>query len=469
MITEHEGLPTVPDVAPYDGRTDLQVAIDRERNRRIAQELVAAERAPKVAERHGFTKVADLVAQAVTEIKLRHEHGLDGFRTGITEFDERGAPMMQPGKLVVVAAGTKVGKTSLLWQLAATYAAQGLPVAVLSYEDDPSDAVLRAIANVGSGDIGQLRSGFRRDGKACAIPEEFDRAAATVASLDIQVMTTPSTCAQIGKSVGAWRATWAPGQSAGVVIIDQLSHIVPDDPAEFRRRFPGYAPPPAADNEVKLLEWQAGVLQRIARQWNVLVLLAHQLNEQAKEHEEPTERSLRGSRGIGHKVDGLVIPWRPARLPNPHRGMPGEPETVENATGRMWLCVPIARGCAGRFKVEVQWQGIHQRVADLDAKLGEEWAQPDPITEERRFGMAALTAVRTRWETYLADVDVAAATGDEPPAPPTSLTTLATPGARWTLPAKPVVVPPASGASLSQGLGGGGRAALGASPFVDLF
>lgn len=468
MTSEHDDLPTVQDALLYDGPTDLELAIRRERNRRFAQALVAAERAPKVAERHGFTKIADLVAQAVVEMQLKHEHGLNGFHTGIAEFDEKGAAMMQPGKLVVVAASTKIGKTTLLWQLAATYAAQGLPVAVCSYEDDPSDAVLRAIANIGSGDIGQLRSGFVRDGKAYPIPEGFDVAAEKVASLDIQVMTTPSTCAQIGQSIAVWRATWAPGKAAGVVIIDQLSHIVPDDPDEFRRRFPGLTPPPPADNEVKLLEWQTAVLQRIARQYNVLLLLAHQLNEQAQEHEEPTERSLRGSRGIGHKVDGLVIPWRPARLPNPNRGMPGEPETVANTAGRMWLCVPIARGCAGRFKVEVEWQGMHQRVANLGTKLGDEWKQPTPMTEQRMTGLTALSKVRAQWEGYLAAVDLAAATGTEAPAVPVTLPALASPGAQWALPAAPAGVRTSPRDSSSDGFGGG-RAALGANPFVDLF
>ena len=53
--------------------------------------------------------IADLVAQAVAELEVRREHGLQGFRTGIRSFDDLASPMFQPGRVVGVAARGRPG------------------------------------------------------------------------------------------------------------------------------------------------------------------------------------------------------------------------------------------------------------------------------------------------------------------------------------------------------------------------
>ncbi|MGY2703302.1 DnaB-like helicase C-terminal domain-containing protein [Nocardioides sp. HB32] len=423
--------------------TPAEQAITNERNRRNAIEVVNLEKAARVPTRTGRVKMRNLVAQAVTELEVRREHGLTGLKTGVPSFDKVACPLFQPSRVVGVAASTKVGKTTLLWQWAVAFAVQDIPVMIFSFEDEGTDSVYRGIANISSGDVAAIRAGFVVDGEKTDIPEAFDEGAETLADLDIEVSNTPATCEQLGHEVGDWKKSWPEGKHAGVVIVDQLSHLVADDPATFAARWPGFAPPPPRDNLVQLLEWQTAMLQRIGRRWNVLVIVAHQLNENAKEHEEPSERSLRNSRGIAHKLDGLVIPWRPSRLLNPNPG-PGLPETVPNDEQRMWLCVPIARQIGGGFKVEVEWQGTHQRVADLGTGLGTPWTAPEKASPEKLAGMAAYADVRRKWQNHVDAVqDAANGVGEAPKEAPVQLRAIGTLGAKWALPAAPVPAAPA--------------------------
>lgn len=451
---------------PAPRMTAEDIAVESERNRRNAKDIVDAERAATVPVRTGRVKLKDLVAQAVVELEVRREHGLSGFKTGVESFDKLAAPMFQPGRVIGVPASTKTGKTTVLWQWAVQWAAAGLPGFIMSFEDEGTDSVYRALANVASGNVGDIRSGFVTDGVKQDIPEGFDTAAKYVSSLNIEVSNTPSTCTQIAFEVGDWVQSWESGTYSGFLVVDQLSHLVPDDPGAFKARFPGFKAPPRSDDTVKLLEWQVEMLQRIARKWNILVIVAMQRNEQDKDWEWPTIRSVRDSRGIAHKVDALVVPHRPGRLPNPNPG-PGQPETVPNDEDRMWLCVPIARHIPGGFRVEVEWQGAHQRVAELGARMGDDWVAPEQVSEEQKSGMAAYAAVRDRWARHVDQV-AAAANGrqEAPEAAPVTLKAIGTLGAKWALPTAPEkklqeeapgsFVPPAGG----FGFGGGGARAV---------
>ncbi|WP_375425518.1 DnaB-like helicase C-terminal domain-containing protein [uncultured Friedmanniella sp.] len=432
-----------------------QQAIEQERNRRRAKEVVDAELATKVPMRTGRIKVRDLAAQAVAELEARREHGVVGLKTGVESFDKLAAPMFQPGRVIGVAASTKTGKTTILGQWLVNFAAQNIPTLVFTFEDEPTDTVNRWNSNVATGNIGDIRAGFIKDGVKEDVPEDYDKGMEYLSGLDIEVSPTQASCSQMGYEVGDWTQTWPAGTPAGVVVVDQLSHVVPDDPAAFKARFPGYTPPPHPDNTVKLLEWQTAMLQRIARRWNVMVILALQRNENDKDWEEPTVRSIRDSRGIVHKLDALVIPWRPERLVNPEPG-PGQPETVPNTDERMWMCVPVARHIAGGFKVEVEWQGQHSRVADLGAGMGTKWQKPDAVSKEQLSGMAAYAEVKAKWQRYVDGVQDAANSGEKAPEAPAKLKSVGTVGAKWKL----RVAQHRELESSGKGFGGGGGDAV---------
>lgn len=446
MSTQYdvEGIPQPPEpptdeMVPYTPRPTRAPSVDelatRERNRRDALELVDREHADVMPTRLGRVKMRDVVAQMVEEVHAQNEHGVTGFPTGVPSFDKVAAPLFQPGHLIVAAAGTKTGKTAILNQWMAAWAAQNIPVILFSFEDDQMDTARRNVANLGNGNIGHIRSGFiDQNGNRMPIPAEFDEAAAKVADLDVDMVTTRANCVQIAFEVGSWKQSWPEGASTGVVVIDQLSHILPDDPAQFRSRFPHFPPPPPAYNEVKLLEWQADILARIAAKWGVLVVLTHQLNANKAEWEQPNERSLAGAKAIGHKAHALIIPWRPSRLPK-ENPLPGEAPHVENTDERMWLVCPIAR-VVPPFKVEVEWQGVHQRVAELGARIGEAPPAPKPVTAEQMEGMAARRKLRSRWDKYVSNVHKAANGADvEKPVAPVTRRSLGTVGAKWQLPA----------------------------------
>ncbi len=464
-----------PEEMSQEELTELETR--RERARRLARDSVDVEERGGVlpASRTGRRAVREVLAQALAELQVRHEHGVNGFSTGISSLDGYTRRALQPGRVICVAADTKGGKTALTGQLLVALAAQGVPSLLGSFEDATEDTVLRWLSNLSSGNVGVIRDGFTRpDGSKLPIPADFDTAVDKLAALDIELMAQSGTVEAIAGEVAHW---WAEKRSGGAqfgaVLLDQLSHIIPSDRAAFSRRFPGYPPPPHRDNTVAMLEWQVGILTMLARKQNLLIIVCHQLNTQHKEWEKPSQRSLRGSQGIAHKVDALLIPWRPSKLRNDARGM-GEAEYVPNVDDRAWILCPIGRQVQP-FEVEVAWHGSHQRFADLDAQNRAPWVAPAALSASAATGLAKLAALKNAWAASN-DAVAAAANGvrhvPEIPAAPAELPRLATAPAGTVVddecmapPGPPLVSP--SAACNQRGFGGGGRAVV-RSMFDDL-
>jgi hypothetical protein len=347
----------------------------------------------------GRRMVGEVVAHAMDELEVRREFGVTGWATGIASLDDRVRQVMAPGRVVCIAGGTKSGKTALAGQTVVALAAQGVPVLLGSFEDDQPDTMLRYLANLTSGDVGTIRDGFvQPDGTKLPIPDSFDTARQTLSALNIQLIAGQGTVEDIAYEAGDWwTEQQATGHAAGALVIDQLSHVIPSSRERFAASFPGFPPPPHVDDTTRMLEWQVEMLRRIAARWNLLVIVLHQLNTRQEEWEIPTERSIRGSQGIAHKVDALLIPWRPSKVQNPGAGL-GEPKWVPNVANRAWITCPIGRQVE-RFTIEVAWHGAHQRYADLAQPVGAPWTPPPALTEHQAKGMRALADLRTRWAT----------------------------------------------------------------------
>jgi replicative DNA helicase len=382
--------------------------------------------------------VSHLVAQAVAETAVRHEHGSIGLRTSLETLNPHLGEMLTPGTVTVVAGSSGVAKTTLLSQLAVEFAEGGAPVMLASMEDDGPDVVKRMLANVGNGNVGQIRAGFRDPaGRQQPIPAEFDAAAERLSALPLTVITQQVSITELAAEVARWRATGAGAECPlGVVIVDQLGHLLPDDPAAFKARFPhAQQPPRIGAREDRIWEWQVAALKALAEHFRVVVIVAHQLNEVRDDAGKPTLGSIRDSRGIVHKAHAVLAVWRPTRLPNPDAG-PGEPKTVPNEQGRMWLlCLKNRLGPT--FELEVTWQGAHQRIADLGATIGAPRKTAPALTTGQLAAMGALAQLRTRWDAHVDAAAIAAARGEEPPAPPVQRTALGQLAARWALPAAP--------------------------------
>jgi replicative DNA helicase len=338
-----------------------------------------------------WRSAAEVVQEALDEVALRHSFpDLGGLRTGIETFDRHAREALMPGALVVVAGESGRGKTALLTQMAVAFSAQA-PTLLITLEDRAAQAAKRALANVSRLAVGRIRAGFHGEH---GIPTRLDEAAQAIAANQLDFLDgEPLTVEALAQEV--WRWQKSRGGAHGVVLIDQLSHLVPSDPRNasyFRaRNLP--VPPPLNAPETKQLEWQAWFLKVMADRLGLLVVLAHQLNENHGEN-KPTVSSVRGSRGIVHKADLVVIPWIPREVENPFPG-PGQPLKVPNTTGEAWLIIAKGREVP-RADEKVVWIGDQQRFAD-PADTDSAYAFPPAPSGEALEGMNRLLELRRRF------------------------------------------------------------------------
>jgi replicative DNA helicase len=339
------------------------------------------------------------VSEAVEEARLRHDYDeLAGLRTGIDALDAAMTELLWPGRLLVVAGESGRGKTTFLQQLIVSFGAQA-NVLALTLEDDARDTDFRKLANVSGHSVGDLRTGFR----GRELPDDLDQAAAYLSGLRVdQIDGGNLTVEQIGAQVVAWSrevraGSTDPDGERFVVVIDQLSHIVPSTNRDFYEQQGLPIPPHPAAGDHKLYEWQVDMLRRLAQRHGVLIVLAHQLNE-AHGEGKPTMKSIRGSRGIVHKADGVLIAHRPAVIPNPDSMFDAQaPKTVE-APEDYALLIGAKMRSVGAFEIEVAWDGARQRFVDAERKADRAYREPPKPSERAVEGMAKLAALRARFE-----------------------------------------------------------------------
>lgn len=336
--------------------------------------------------------IADVIDEAMAEVSLRHSYpDLGGLRTGIRVFDRHAREALMPGNLVVLAGESGRGKTALMTQLAIAFSSQ-TPTLFVTLEDRAAATVKRALANVSRLPVGRIRTGFAGE---TGIPSKLHDAASALRSeqldfLDGQPLTVEALANQL------WRWQREKGGTHQVVLIDQLSHLVPSDPrnADYFRARGLPTPPPLSAPETKQLEWQTWFLKVVADRLGMLIVLAHQLNENHGEG-RPNLSSVRGSRGIVHKADLVVIPWIPAQIDNPFAG-PGQPNKVPNTSGEAWLIIAKGREVP-RTDERVIWIGDQQRFADPDEAASAPYIFPPAASADALEGMRRLLDLRRRF------------------------------------------------------------------------
>jgi replicative DNA helicase len=335
---------------------------------------------------------SEVIAETMAEVNLRHEFpDVGGLRTGINALDDHAREAFMPGSLIVIAGESGRGKTALMTQLAVAFSAQ-VPTLVVTLEDRATSTLKRALANVSRTNVGRIRSGFAGES---GIPKAVTDAAEELANGNLDIIDGVAlTVEQIAAQVWFWKRER--NCENAVVLIDQLSHIAPsarNNLEYFRSR---NLPTPPAQNapETQILEWQTWVLKTVAERLGVCVVLAHQLNE-AHGDGKPTMRSVRGSRGIVHKCNLLVIPWVPEELPNPFAG-PGQPLKMTNTSGEGRLIIAKGRD-VGRAEEKIFWIGAEQRFADPDQLTGA-YSAPQVPSVRAREGMRRLLELRAQFE-----------------------------------------------------------------------
>jgi hypothetical protein len=155
-------------------------------------------------------------------------------------------------------------------------------------------------------------------------------------------------------------------------------------------------------------------LRYVAEHSGLLVVLLHQLNQVRDDSGRPTEGSIRGSQGIIHKADAVLIPWRPKTVPNTFAG-PGDPKTLPAPENAAELVFVKGRAIPAGFGVPLTWDGAHQRFAE-PVNDPDCYVAPEPPTARAIEGANRLAEVRarfaTRKEVAAADEFPALETGD---------------------------------------------------------
>lgn len=338
----------------------------------------------------------EVIAETIAELHIRNEYPeLSGLRTGIEALDKHASEAFLPGSLIVVAGESGRGKTAFLTQTAVAFSYQQ-PTLVFTLEDSAQSVLKRALANVSRQNVGRIRSGFAGE---VGLPASVIEAADHIAELRLDYANgdTAYTVERIGAVVWSWVANLRKQNiDGGVVIIDQLSHIAPTtshDAAWFEER--GYAAPPSPRApEPDRLEWQCFFLKLVAERCGVTMVLASQLNENHGDG-EPGPSSIRGSRGIVHKANLVLIPWTPRQIPNPFAG-PGEPKMIDNVEGYSIIKSVKSREVP-EFREEIRWIGAEQRFVDKD-KVDDAY-KPQPALSPRALeGSKKLAELRASFE-----------------------------------------------------------------------
>jgi replicative DNA helicase len=239
-----------------------------------------------------FQNAGDLVLPALEKLEQAYRNnGIEGLKTGYYEFDEL-AGGLKPGELVVIAARTSIGKTTLAVNMAYNMAKAGKKVAFFSCEMTSDEIMFRLFSSVSGVSHSRMAKGLmtKKDLMDLAavgdtFREEADR---------IWIDDTPSIkWADLRNRARAMRV-----RGIDAVFIDYLTMI----------RF-GHERTPRPERIGMLTQ----ELKALARELKVPVIVMSQLNRESERREgsnterKPSLGDLRQSGEIEENADVILL------------------------------------------------------------------------------------------------------------------------------------------------------------------
>lgn len=284
--------------------------------------------------------------------RFRHEGGVHGLTTSLTDLDDL-LGGLKPGGLYVLAARPKMGKTTLAQNIAEHCAlCEKKPVAVFSFEMQPDELGDRMLASIGNISASRIRSGDLDD-------VDWTNVTAAMQKLrGAEIFISRPSNARVEHVVAQVRRQHA-RKPLGLVVIDylQLMTYAGDNPAQ------GYG------QITRALKLMAGEL-------GLPVLLLSQLNRKLEErpNKRPMPSDLRDSGSIEQDADAVIFIYRD--------------EVYDRASrfkGTAEIIVPLQRnGPPG--DVRVQYLPERFKYSNLP-----EYWQPEPLPRDddkpKRGGM----------------------------------------------------------------------------------
>lgn len=212
-------------------------------------------------------------------VRAALEPGQQKFPTGLTDLDELLAGGIARSSLVVIAARTSVGKTTLAGQIALNIAAT-VRVLYASYEMDCTELTQRALACLSGVPLAEIQRGRMAQG---------DRAALETASTDPRIGRL-----SFARGPGLQELEALARTSRAELLVVDYMQLVPST-GETR------------EQEVALV---TRTLKRLATELSLPVIALSQLSRAAEQAERPRLRHLRESGAIEQDADVVLLLWR---------------------------------------------------------------------------------------------------------------------------------------------------------------
>jgi replicative DNA helicase len=296
-----------------------------------------------------WVPLADATGDAVQEIQRRAEHpGVTaGIPTGWSTVD-RIVGGWRGGRVYVIGARPKMGKSAYVQQTMIHAARQGHGVGMFSLEMDRLEIGERALAQEARADAGALVRG-EIDESAWRDLLDADEA---LRGLPVYIADRPAvTMAQIrAKAKRLAKRCQAAGTPLGLLVIDYLQLMGGDGGGRNTSREQVVA---ALSRGVKLL----------AKEMHVAILLLSQLNRalESRADKRPMPSDLRESGAIEQDADGILFLYRD-EVYNPDSPDKGICEVIVSA---------LRGGQPGTARLA--FQGKHYRFVDLEEQRDARW------------------------------------------------------------------------------------------------
>jgi replicative DNA helicase len=239
---------------------------------------------------HKVTNAHDLMIEALDRIDARLD-GSEGVavQTGLIDLDRRTGGL-HDSELIILAARPSVGKTSLALNIAEYVTIEGgVPMLFVSLEMARQEVANRMLCSQGRVDGSRFRGGFLSAQDRQQLAEASTKLAPAPFFIDDtanQTVTEVAACAR--------RLKRNEKEQLGLVVIDYLQLIQPDDPKDSRQ-----------EQVAKM----ARRLKILARELKLPILCLSQLNRQvesSKDH-RPRLSQLRESGAIEQDADVVIF------------------------------------------------------------------------------------------------------------------------------------------------------------------
>lgn len=241
----------------------------------------------------GFVPIKDTLTASFDKIDEIHRKGLGlrGIKTGFTEIDNM-LSGMQKSNLLILAARPGTGKTAIMLNIAQHIAVKDkVPIGIFSLEMSKEELVDRLLVSQADVDAWKLKTGKLSEDDFTKLSEAMGQ----LADAPLFIDDTP------GLSILEMRSKARRLQmehQIGLIVVDYLQLVTPDRHYESR---------------VQEVSMVSQALKNLARELNVPVLAASQLNRSVEHRGEkrPQLADLRESGAIEQDADVVTFLYRP--------------------------------------------------------------------------------------------------------------------------------------------------------------